>query len=182
MTVSLRQMTKSKQYIRQSEEQLVARESTVPYGLTSLPITILFKGIYEMIGWIKTSIREVPNESDLIPIIRNGLPKKHLDHLMSTTGLTLSEASSLLHISERTLHRYKANTILNPEISERILEIARIYTRGAQVLGTLDRFKEWVIFPSWALGDRTPLSYLDTSIGVKLVEDELGRIEHGVLA
>ncbi|MBP6796322.1 MAG: DUF2384 domain-containing protein, partial [Saprospiraceae bacterium] len=27
-----------------------------------------------------------------------------------------------------------------------------------------------------------PLSYLDTSIGVKLVEDEIGRIEHGVHA
>jgi uncharacterized protein (DUF2384 family) len=34
--------------------------------------------------------------------------------------------------------------------------------------------------PCTALGERTPISLINTQIGIDMVIDELGRIEHGV--
>ncbi len=155
-------------------------EIKVPY-YTNLVASLMY-GMYKLIGLGFMPPSNEATESELIPIIRKGLNWKNLSHLMNTTGLSLQQISSLLHISERTLHRYKNDSIFNPEISERMLELARVYARGQEVFGNMDRFNQWIHFPAWFLNGCTPLSYLDTSIGVKLVEDEIGRIEHGVHA
>ncbi len=36
--------------------------------------------------------------------------------------------------------------------------------------------------PSIAFNYVEPSGFLDTSLGIKLIEDELGRIEHGIFA
>ena len=136
--------------------------------------------VFNLIGIIFPKHLKHHKESDLIPIIRKGLSKKNLDHLMSTTGLDLGFMATILHVSERTLHRYSDSTILNPEISERIIEIARLYAKGEEVFSDLTSFKTWMSYPSKSLGSKAPKDFLDTSLGIKLLEDELGRIEYGV--
>ena len=42
--------------------------------------------------------------------------------------------------------------------------------------------RKWLKDPAWALGDIPPLTYADTELGSKEVEDLLGRIEHGVFS
>lgn len=145
------------------------------------PGGLLFARLFEFIGLPKPRGKD-PLESDLIPLIRKGLVKKNLDKLMDSTGLDLSAMASILHVSSRTLRRYKDDSILNPDISERLLEVARIYARGQEVFGDLDSFKSWVREPVPALGYKKPLEFLDTSIGIRLLQDELGRIEHGVFS
>ncbi len=169
-----------KKLINTSTSPAVTSEVKVPY-YTNLVAALIY-GMYKIIGLGFMPPSNDATESELIPIIRKGLNGKNLSHLMNTTGLSLQQISSLLHISERTLHRYKNDSIFNPEISERMLELARVYARGQEVFGSMERFNQWIHFPAWSLNGRSPLSYLDTSIGVKLVEDEIGRIEHGVLA
>ncbi|MEO5581597.1 MAG: antitoxin Xre-like helix-turn-helix domain-containing protein [Saprospiraceae bacterium] len=140
----------------------------------------LFTKIFNLIGFIFPTHPVHHQESDLIPIIRKGLSKKNLDHLMITTGLDLGSMAKILHISERTFHRYTHATTLNPEISERIFEIARLYTKGEEAFGDLSTFKVWMSYPSKALGSKPPKELLDTSMGIKLIEDELVRIEQGI--
>ena len=143
--------------------------------------SLLFARLFEFIGIPKPKGKN-PLESDLIPLIRKGLVKKHLDKLMDTTGLDLASMAGILHVSSRTLHRYTEDSVLNPDISERLLEIARLYARGQEVFGDLDTFKSWIQEPVPALGFKKPLEFLDTSIGIRLLEAELGRIEHGVFS
>lgn len=142
---------------------------------------MLFVRLFESIGLPRPRGRD-PHDSDLISLIRKGLAKKNLDKLMDSTGLDLSAMAGILHVSTRTLHRYTDESILSPDISERLLEIARLYARGQEVFGDLDSFKSWVREPVPALGFKKPLDYLDTSIGIRLLQDELGRIEHGVFS
>lgn len=142
---------------------------------------MLFVRLFEFIGLPRPRGRD-PLDSDLISLIRKGLAKKNLDKLMDTTGLDLSAMAGILHVSTRTLHRYTDESILSPDISERLLEIARLYARGQEVFGDLDSFKSWVREPVPALGFKKPLDYLDTSIGIRLLQDELGRIEYGVFS
>ncbi|MCU0395969.1 MAG: DUF2384 domain-containing protein [Chitinophagaceae bacterium] len=117
-----------------------------------------------------------------LSVIRGGLPRHSLDALLEKTGLTLHEMSQILDTTDRTLRRHEPGTLLSREHSERLLEIARLYSRGEEVFGSLDVFRAWMGSPIPALGGLQPKSFLDTSLGIGLLMSELGRIEHGVFA
>lgn len=90
--------------------------------------------------------------------------------------------ANILHTTDRTLRRYTAKQKLNPEQSERLIEMAKLYTRGEDVFESLENFKTWMATPVAALGNKQPKDFLDTSMGIQLLMDELGRIEHGIFA
>ena len=122
------------------------------------------------------------SDFDVLQLTRNGLPKRLLLSLAKRTSLTLEEFSDILHISERTLQRYDDEAIIKTEYAEKAVELARLYTRGEEVFGSLDKFKAWMKTPLHAFKGETPVSLLDTSIGFDMIFKELGRIEHGIFA
>lgn len=124
----------------------------------------------------------IKNNSDFIACIREGIPRKALDELMDYTGITTNEITAILHISDRTLRRYTPQQKLNESQTERLIEIAKLYSRGEEVFGSLDAFKEWMNSTVMALGNKKPKTFLDTSIGIDMLMNELGRIEHGIFA
>ena len=58
----------------------------------------------------------------------------------------------------------------------------RLYDRGREVFGSLERFEQWMNTVLIPFGNKKPKEFLDTADGVNIILDELGRIEHGVLA
>jgi putative toxin-antitoxin system antitoxin component (TIGR02293 family) len=124
----------------------------------------------------------VENVSDFIQCIREGVPKVALDNLVVATGISTLEMAEIVRTSDRTLRRYSPKQKLNAEQSERVIELAKIYSRGEEVFGTLDAFKEWMNSTVMALGNKRPKEFLDTSMGIEMLMDELGRIEHGIFA
>ncbi len=130
----------------------------------------------------KKSFFPVTNDSDFIGLIRQGIPKKAIDNLVEKTGIGVNEMAVLMRLSDRTLRRYEANTLLSPEQSERVVEISRLYSRGEEVFGSLENFKEWMGSTVMALGNIKPKTLLDTSLGIDILMNELGRIEHGIFA
>lgn len=125
---------------------------------------------------------DILNKHQYISIIREGVKMQTLEHLMKTTDISSNEMASIMHTSERTLRRYTPNTTLNPEQSERIIELARLFTRGSEVFGSLNNFKTWMNSTVVALGNKKPKELLDTSLGIEILQEELGRIEHGIFA
>ena len=119
---------------------------------------------------------------DMLTLSRQGLPKSGLMALAQKISLTLNEFANILHLSERTLQRYDDNAIIKVEYAEKAVELARLYTRGHEVFGSLDKFKTWMKTPLHAFKGEAPVSLLDTSIGFDMVFKELGRIEHGIFA
>ena len=161
------------------EDPAVAYASAVP----SSPFLNLVRGVLHLLGISgQTTPSSIRNNADFIGIIREGVPKKALDHLMDNTGLTVAEISTIIRTSDRTLRRYTARQKLNPEQSERIIELAKLYSRGEEVFGNMDAFKQWMNSAVMALGNKKPKTYLDTSLGIALLMNELGRIEHGIFA
>ena len=128
------------------------------------------------------SFSKVNNPTDFISVIRSGIPKKALDNLMNNTGITVPEITRIIRTSDRTLRRYAATQKLNPEQSERLIELAKLYSRGEEVFGSMEDFKVWMDSSVMALGSKKPKEFLDTSIGIDLLMNELGRIEHGIFA
>lgn len=122
------------------------------------------------------------SDFDLLKLARQGLPKKVLTKLAQNISLTLQELAGIMHISERTLQRYPDDTLVKTEYAEKAVELARLYARGEEVFGSLEKFKLWMKTPSHIFKNETPVSLLDTSIGFDLVMREIGRIEHGIFA
>lgn len=121
---------------------------------------------------------------DLIETIRQGLPKQALERLARALRVKVLDLEHILPVSRRTLQRYEQQDIecLPKELSDRMLQVAKVYARAVEVFEDEQRALEWLQAPIVALGGRIPMSLLDTSTGVDLVLTELGRIEYGVFA
>lgn len=122
------------------------------------------------------------NDFDLIKFTRQGFKKQAILTLAKKISLNLQELAGIMHISERTLQRYDDNEIIKTEYAEKAVELARLYTRGEEVFGSLDKFKIWMKTPVHVFRNETPVSLLDTSVGFNIVFNELGRIENGIFA
>ncbi len=134
---------------------------------------------YDLLGGPKNTFS---NDWDIIRLARQGFSKRALLSLAKKISLTFQELASILHISERTLQRYDDDAIIKTEYAEKAVELARLYTRGQEVFGSMDKFKLWIKTPSLIFNGEAPVSLLDTSAGFDMVFTELGRIEHGIFA
>lgn len=126
--------------------------------------------------------RSASNDIDFIRLIRAGVSKNALNHLLKITGFSSLEIAKMLHLTDRTLRRFEGRDKFNPDQSERILELAGLYARGREVFDDMDEFKEWMNTSLLPLGDKKPKELLDTSLGIRMIMKELGRIEYGVFA
>ena len=135
---------------------------------------------YNLLGGAKSL--KFSNEFDIINLARKGFSKGTLLALAKKISLNLQELSNILHISERTLQRYDDDDIIKLEYAEKAVELARLYTRGEEVFGSIDKFKLWIKAPSLIFNGEAPVTILDTSAGFDMVFRELGRIEHGIFA
>ena len=137
---------------------------------------------YQGVGKVLDLAEPTTNLQDLMQIARRGLLRSSIDSISKFLGLSTAELASYLHISERTLQRYSADKELSPELSDRLIQIAKVYAKAVDVFEEEDNAVAWLKHPSRALGDITPIAFLDNSSGVEIVLDELTRIEYGVVA
>lgn len=123
------------------------------------------------------------NVLTLIDTVRNGLDYTFFSDFTDVAPFSMQEWSEFLHLSPRTMQRYKKEQkAFDPICSERILEIMMLYKLGVDVFGDEDKFHSWLDSSNIALGGVLPRSLMDNAFGIKLVKDELNRIEHGILA
>ena len=119
----------------------------------------------------------------LIHAIREGIKFSFFISLAEKSPFSLNEWSGFLHISERTMQRYrKEKKSFEPIHSEKILEITLLYKFGIEVFGNKEKFNIWLETQNLALGGIKPKELLDNTFGIALLKDELTRIEYGVLA
>lgn len=96
---------------------------------------------------------------------------------------TQKEWSDILHISERTLQRYAHdNGFFNTGVTDRILQINKVFERGKEVFGSYERFNLWLRDSPYMLEGRLSIHSLASFEGINLVLTQIGRIEHGIFA
>lgn len=123
--------------------------------------------------------RKLNSRKDYIILSREGIPMLVFRKILEYTSLTTKEISEILPVSERQLSRYDGNHILRKDISSHLIQLIELFEKGYDVFGK-DKFQIWIRASIKALGNERPIDLLDTSIGIKMVEDIIGRIEHGV--
>ena len=114
--------------------------------------------------------------------VAEGLPTYTLEEVRSKLSLSKREFADVIQISERTLTRRTREDTLPPDESDRVYRFSRLIELAAHVLGSEKEAREWMKEENYALGDATPLELARTEPGAGLVEQLLGRIEHGLPA
>jgi len=123
------------------------------------------------------------NIMNLILLVRQGVAFNAFEKFTRNFPYSLAEWSQFLHLSERSMQRYKKeNRAFDPLQSEKILEIVMLFKMGRDVFGSDEKLMFWFDTENLALGGLKPVSLIDNTFGLSLLKDELTRIEHGVLA
>ncbi|MFD2938270.1 type II RES/Xre toxin-antitoxin system antitoxin [Spirosoma flavum] len=113
---------------------------------------------------------------------RQGMPRAEVDRVAGLARLTDVELARILNMSVRNLHRLKADDKLARDASERLLLLTNLLQHGLDVFDEdTQTLTEWLRSPIRELNSQAPLYLLDTTTGFGLVDDVLGRIEHGIV-
>jgi putative toxin-antitoxin system antitoxin component (TIGR02293 family) len=117
----------------------------------------------------------------IVVVIRLGIPYSLFSLIQLYTPFTENDWASLLDLSTKSLQRYKqASKSFGPLQSEKIIEMAEVTKIGLDVFGEMEKFRNWLNTPSFALGGLEPIELLKDSYGKEMVIGELVRIDHGV--
>jgi len=128
--------------------------------------------------WVVAHPKEAPGHNlELISRIRDGVQKTDWKSLISYLGATEKEFEDILPSSISSMQKKK---VYDKETSERIYELARLFGLGYEVFDSKIDFKDWLMTPSKALGDRKPFELLDSSFGFEIVQDAIVRIQYNV--
>lgn len=102
--------------------------------------------------------------------------------LTARLELTLKEVATLLALTERTLARRleKPAAHLDTSESERLLLLDNLVLHGLAVFEDQGKFNRRLRRPLPVLEGRSPLAYLNTATSFQVIDQLLGRLEHGV--
>jgi putative toxin-antitoxin system antitoxin component (TIGR02293 family) len=129
-------------------------------------------------AWVAAHTKDaLGNKLVLIERIRDGVKKSDWKNLISYLGSTEKEFADILPVSISSMQK---KSVYGKETSERIYELAKLFGLGYEVFDSKEDFKNWLMTPSRALGDKKPFELLDSSFGFEMVENEIVRIQYNV--
>ena len=117
---------------------------------------------------------------ELIAALTQGLPASLARELAQKMEVSLEDVAGLLRLNPRTFQRRMDEDNLHLSESERLWELSSLFHRAVDVLESEPGAVHWFANPIQALGWATPLAYARTAVGLRELDNILGRIEHGV--
>jgi putative toxin-antitoxin system antitoxin component (TIGR02293 family) len=122
----------------------------------------------------------VSDPSIIRKAVKAGLDITWFDRLAELFGASGTAFANIVGIDPRTLTRRRREGKLTPRESNALYNLAVLYDHALDVLGNAEIVREWFNTPAPAFADMKPFELLDTTPGIKEVDNLLGRIEHGV--
>ncbi len=123
-----------------------------------------------------------PHEAlECLKVVRAGLPRSFIDDLAAVFKTPVSQLVALLPLSWRTIQRRKPDEILDQDISDRLVQIAKVYVKALEVFENPTKVTIWFSSVCPYIGEK-PFALLGTQAGIEVVLDELARIEYGAAA
>ncbi len=122
------------------------------------------------------------NPIDILKRLKGGLSFQTLERFQKNTQFSTSDLADLVAIKKRTLHRRKEQGRLDPEESDRLLRVSRVFAKAQELFeGDAQAAGRWFYTPAKALGGERPIALAGTDLGSREVEALIDRLEHGVL-
>jgi putative toxin-antitoxin system antitoxin component (TIGR02293 family) len=119
--------------------------------------------------------------ASLLTVVEKGLAWKAFEHLVENVGLPAEQIARVADLPLRTRARRKVEGRFQPDESDRLLRLARIYGRALDLFaGDRDATLRWLTHKKISLNGRIPLELAKTDVGAREVETTIDRIEQGV--
>lgn len=113
--------------------------------------------------------------------VARGLPYAAIEAFQLHTGLSARALAEWTLISDRTLARRREQRRLEPDESDRLVRVSRVFGRALDLFeGNTASARGWLTRKQPGLGGATPLDISRTDVGAREVEDLIGRVEHGI--
>ncbi|MGD0905644.1 MAG: antitoxin Xre-like helix-turn-helix domain-containing protein [Terracidiphilus sp.] len=114
--------------------------------------------------------------------IERGLPLSTLEEFSAYSGIAVKDLLEVV-IPARTLkHRRQKKEPLNPDESDRLARVARMYELAVKVYGDREDGRKWLCGKKSRFNDKSALAMLKTEAGEQAVEEFLYQIDEGVFA
>lgn len=127
--------------------------------------------------------KPIQSDFDLIALSNEGLTKASLDALISHLGISKKSFSeNILDASVKTIERKKSTDKLDKRTSSHIIEITKVVEHAFEVFEDEEKVKRWLNLPNRALNNIKPIDLFYLPTGLGMVNDILGRIEHGIFS
>ena len=136
--------------------------------------------VFEQLGGKDAIGVKVRSENEMERLLRAGLPASVLKNFRENWGFTVMELAGSLAIPKSTLMRMlERRNRMAPGDSDRVYRLASILALAEVAIGDRKKAQLWLRQTNEVLGNQTPLRALETEIGVRRVEQILGRIAYG---
>ncbi len=114
--------------------------------------------------------------------IESGLPSSTITEMRKVLQFpSISSVASLVGMSAKTAERRVAHrAVLARDESERMVRLIRIHMQAVETFESEENARKWLFRPLSIFNGKTPLEMIVTEPGARVVEQALGRIEHGV--
>jgi putative toxin-antitoxin system antitoxin component (TIGR02293 family) len=169
---------KSKPVVVKVKKALAVKSGRIDLGLTkNLSQSEM---TWKLLGGRHFMIRKPKTALEFYGAVRRGIPKLSIDFLAQVMNIPMTKMATLLNLSYKTLTRKNKVDLLDPSVSSHAFEIADTIAKGLGVFEDEERLNRWLNKENRALHGARPYDLLDTSTGIKLVNQILGRIEEGI--
>jgi putative toxin-antitoxin system antitoxin component (TIGR02293 family) len=116
----------------------------------------------------------------VLKAVEKGFPWKTFERLVDNMGLPAEQIASLIGIPRRTLARRKVEKRFQPDESDRLLRVARVFSKALELFSyRRSGAASWLTHLQRALG-RIPLELVRSEIGAREVENVIGAISDGM--
>lgn len=98
-----------------------------------------------------------------------------------SVGVNKNIYAELLAVNLRTLNRYIAgSSSLDYDKIEKAIRLNNLFINGISVFGNKEVFGTWLLEHNTYLNEK-PISFLSVISGIEIVENLLGKIDHGII-
>lgn len=159
-------------------------ETNIPFTKSASGAEVVFAlpAIAPMLAPQVTQAEFLLSNHQKAKLVAQGIQKVSFENFKKVASLDYTQMAWLLDCARNTLINKKGTDTLDATLSEKLIGLAEVYTRGIDVFGSLEAMQQWLHHTNMALGGITPFSLLQSSYGRAEVLDCLGRIEWGVFA
>jgi putative toxin-antitoxin system antitoxin component (TIGR02293 family) len=119
----------------------------------------------------------------LMKRLQEGVSYAAFERLKRNLDVSSRELADVALITHRTLARRKTAGRMQPDESDRLVRLARVFFRAIELYeGDSEAARGWMMRPNRAFAGVSPFEMAKTEVGAREVENLIGRIEHGVIS
>jgi putative toxin-antitoxin system antitoxin component (TIGR02293 family) len=119
----------------------------------------------------------------LVKRLEEGISYAAFERLKNRLQVSSRKLADATLITQRTLARRKKAGRLQPDESDRLVRLARVFSGAIGLFdGNADAAQAWMMRSNRALGGASPFDMVKTEVGAHEVENLIGRIGHGVIS